>query len=833
MASYQQGPNLASYNFKPYELPYNGIMKQIQAKTEYWNEGAQRLKDSYQNSAGLELSLDGNRQALKGFMDTANEQISKAAKSDLSNPDNVQSALNIFKPLYSGDTQLSQNIMGDHAITTKARDINSKYDQLRTQNGGKGYSDINKQYSLDAYNEFLKSDDPSSWKKNYQNMKDVIPYHDYKPELEKAIAGCKSVTKNEGVDGSYLISREESHIDRGCLGASLSPNAERQMQIEGYVKYGKNYQALRDAYVPTLIASREQTAKERASLAANLLNTKLTPEQKTAISQQMTAYDDVLSNQDKSIEKLHNNDLSDIVNNYEQIAGSTLKGQKLNAISSVFSRKDDRKADPVKLQADRILNENNMMYTKFRFDAAKQDDQQDFLRGMQDEKLAAQGKKRNSKGEIVDDISSYTPIAAPDAIEKTYNDHTSEVKGTQDALVLNDKYLSDFIKNDPRYQNLIKSGTNSPEFKQLINSLVADPNNRPIEVQEYIAKRSSLANKLANLKIQEQVIDNLPEVKQARDLVGTVANSITTGMTIKDPTGGFINLQPQQIKDLITNGETNGAKLVWRNSSFQGNYGSVVPTDSKSNLTGGIREQVLQINGKQIPVGETGLAPLLTKAGQKAEDYAKVRDSKYKEAYASQFPYLDLSPRNSEEKGNIDPLRRKLGSVLAGVANINPNDAAKAITLIGSRYDGSAVISISSAKDQDQSHKPYDEKLLMQSFGQHGYTIQPIANTPNTYLVKGITDLDRSTDIDDLQATQNFAENLIKLKQQGGLAYARVDMNPVGGYKIAAKNNISGGLRFEITDKNGKVQNAENPTELKSWLEQLQAADKLKAQQRP
>jgi hypothetical protein len=820
MASYQQNYDPRSYQFKPYDLPYQGIMKQIQAKTQYWTEGAEKVKDAYQNAAGLELSLDGNRQALKGFMDQANEQVSKAAKSDLSDPDNIQSAMSILN-LYIQEIQHYLRILwGDHAITTRARDISNQYNELRTKNGGKNYSDVNKQYSLDAYNEFIKGNDPTAWKQHYQNLKDVQPYYDYKSELDKSIQACKSTTTTPGVNGMYMTSNEHTGINAGCLSASLSPNAERQMQIEGYVKYGKNYQALRDVYAPTLIADRQHTATNRAVLAAKLLDTKLDDASKQAITQQLSNYDDSIHNMDRSIDKLHNNDLSDIINNYETIAGATLKGQKINAISSVFSDKNTIKADPVQMMIARFKQDQTLLNQKEKFDLFK--DQYDWSM-----KTKLAGKKLNANGELEDDMAdvrSYTPIAAPDAIQKDFQTHENDIRSTEENISSLEKSLYANLKADPKYTNLLKSQPGTPEFTSFLNTLKENGDN-PIQIQEILDKRANESFKRGILLQEKEIISNSPASKEAYKTVADVANSITRGesLHIRSDDGHFLTgaLSARQLKSLVVNGVTDSPEGMIKLDIVT----KYAPNGSQ------FGEHVLNVGGKNYPISGTQLSKYILSTNNEISKYQDVLNSQYKEHYASQHPYLSLKDKNDDT--NIDPLRNEIGGALAGVIGAGPKDANKMISLIGSRFDGDVVFSVGVDKDHNQKGKPYDIKDIRNAMGKLSIGAQgvdEVEGVPNTYVIHGVPEYDKKGSNDIIQRIQDFGENMTRLKQQTGQIAPRTPF-PEGykGYSFTAMPNVNGGIRYEIKSKDGKTTTVENASELKSAVDML---EKLKNQEK-
>lgn len=793
MASYQQANEYQTYALRPYELPYDAIMKTVLNKNEFWRQGAERLKNAYQNAAGLSLSLDGNRQSLKGFMDQAGQEVTKAAKSDLSDPDNVTSSLKIFDPIYSTDTEFSKNIMGDHAITSRAKEIQGKYEQLKTANGGKGYSNVNQQYSLDAYGEFIKGNDPKSWQTHLNNLKDTIPYYDYKPELDKAMSNCKSTTSTPYTDGMYTGINTHTGIDKGCLAASLSPNAERQMQIEGFVKYGKNYEALRDQYLPVLISDRDQLAKERARLGAKLANSMMSKDDSDRIHQTLDSYKDRMDNLDRSLEKIHSGDLSDIKNNYETIAGSVMKGQKLDAISRVFADKTTRVGDDIQKMWATFRQQKELLTQKELYDAASQESDQQF-------KLLLKGA---AKGQP--DPQAYIPTAGPtNEVISGIKEHDAKLADKVAQLKVNDQYLLDAFKTDPRLQKAVTNGAKpgTPEFDGLIQGLMSDylntAGNSPIRLG--LDKRNALLWEKKSLDMEQAIIESTAASKSARADVASFVNTVNKPIDIKTPTG-TISLQPQQIRDLLTKNQSGNIKLTWRNSTFQGNYGQVVPTDINGNKTGIIREHVLEINGQQIPVGNTPLQPYLVQTESKLGDYTNVLNKQYQQHYVAQHPFLDLSSLNSDTPGKeINSLRRRIAGALGSVANIKSTDAAESVQLVGTRFDGSVVVNIT-GKKQGEKYTDWTDKELREGFGSIGITdVKKVDGTKNQYILNNINEYDRRGQISQIQQIQDFAENITKLKQQGGDVQPYTPMPDYKGVQLVARTDPNGSVLFQMTD---------------------------------
>ena len=63
---YQINDYQAANSYRPYQLPINSIFKAISAQDQFWNEGAARVKNVYDNALGMSLTLNENK-ALEHF----------------------------------------------------------------------------------------------------------------------------------------------------------------------------------------------------------------------------------------------------------------------------------------------------------------------------------------------------------------------------------------------------------------------------------------------------------------------------------------------------------------------------------------------------------------------------------------------------------------------------------------------------------------------------------------------------------------------------------------------------------------------------------------------
>lgn len=367
-------------NFRPYVLPVNDIFKAIQAQNMYWDQGASRVKSVYDNALDLRLSLEPNKQLRKQFMDSSEKQLDKLSSMDLSDPSVQRQGFNIFKPLFQ-----DEGIVYDDLMTRHYDKVRNDALGFRQSNNGKEYSDINLSYAMDGYNEFVSSKDRMAGKKFYQNRREYTPYYDYTEDFAKALKGCNPSSVETGSPiygdkGTMTGYTKDQYVKslsveqaRGCIEAGLSPNAARQLQIEGAVSYKNHPDVLASdtaSYLSTVSGNLSSQLQSLAGKKAALSSSKdYTEDQKKLMSSQ---YDEAIRNisdeidkTNHSVNKLNNGDYSDLKENFDSYAGSVYSWKKLyrKALASSFQeQKEIYKADPVQLNAikfsqDKYLNQ--------------------------------------------------------------------------------------------------------------------------------------------------------------------------------------------------------------------------------------------------------------------------------------------------------------------------------------------------------------------------------------------------------------------------------------------------------------------------------------------
>lgn len=462
------GNDYSAIKYRGYRLPGNEIFRSISAQDEFWKIGASRVKQVYDNALDLKLSLEPNKQLRNQFMEDADKEMTKLSSMNVADPSVQRQGFDIFKPLFK-----DEGIVSDDQATRHIDSIQSDIQQFREKENGKYYNNTNAMYALDGVHEFKNSKDRMAGKTYLQNAKEYEPYYDASPELNTILKNCKPEEYSRDVEsGMNIVTYSSKALSSvrlsGCISAGLSDKAKRQLSIDGYVTYKNNPQALRDAYLPVMDATRAQLQEENAAYSGVLANkdklSSLSEQQlqkigltkdtiKQVTPQLLKSFEDrVKGNQlridnfNKTISQLGAGDFTSIMgDNLEPIASMVYSKGYADNYAAAYSY-NTPPSTKIKSNPGQML-----IYRENREDL-RQDDQQDFLLKMEGAKAedarqlqllknqAIKGKGKNGNPTAMDLINAASPNPAFEkdvAVTGDYDKLTEErnnIEGQQKTL---------------------------------------------------------------------------------------------------------------------------------------------------------------------------------------------------------------------------------------------------------------------------------------------------------------------------------------------------------------------------------------------------------------
>lgn len=407
--------------FRPYQLPINDIFKAVSAQSQYWDEGAYKVKSIYENALNLTLSKEPNKQIRDKFVKESEAQLAKLSTMNLANASVQRMGIDIYKPLFQ-----DRGIISDHAATEHIRKVNADAERARTQEHGKYYSQYNHQYALQGAKEFMDSGDRNAGESYLKQAKNYEDFYDYTEEYEKVKNNCPEDKTSSTLPypGGYLKTEsiKERSVSKAynCLLSNLSGRAMRQLQIEGSVTYRSK--DIKDFAQEVLESYEDQNGlynKQRQQIlgqmaAINSKDKRLTDQEKKDLykkyNDEVARIDQSISENKAKIEKLTKGDVSDIYENFDSHASNLYVQKKLYKEAIGLAVRDYEIAyqgDPVQLQKMRQSFEQMMQSRRFAHDFSLRAMDQAFAIKMKQIDVFFKSPANqaaftiNSKGEIV------------------------------------------------------------------------------------------------------------------------------------------------------------------------------------------------------------------------------------------------------------------------------------------------------------------------------------------------------------------------------------------------------------------------------------------------
>ena len=347
----------AASNYRPHELPINDIYKAITAQNKFWDDGAARVKNVYENALNLNLTSDENIQLRTDFMERAQKQLVKLSGMDLSDPSVQRQGFDIYKPLLK-----DKDVLYDDYITKKYKEVYNDADRWKNDEKTKGenFHMDNLAYALRPFKGFSSSTKRGQLEGIYKSAKDAAytPYYDVSKERMTLLDKCKpDKYSNTSIQGMYQVTDASASLTSqklwGCLEAGLSDKARQQIRISGAVRYGDDYNALKGDYIDTAKDKREyynQQIKDLSTQVAAFKGKAGYEEYNKGLQSQIDQYTAGIAKLDKDINEYGTWDDDYMKKNYEDLATMAYFKRANGAFAEAFARRDveqSKKADPV------------------------------------------------------------------------------------------------------------------------------------------------------------------------------------------------------------------------------------------------------------------------------------------------------------------------------------------------------------------------------------------------------------------------------------------------------------------------------------------------------
>jgi len=508
IASYQTPNSYQELDFRPFELNYEAQLKELGAKNQYWMEGVNKIQSAYSKITGLNPQWTKNKEALKSFNDQAKEQIKKIASTDLGVQGNAEQVENVVAPLYDTSNPVSEAILLDDFHNKKGQALLKTIETYKTKDKGIYYSPTNEKYALEWYQDYIKkSNDPNAsledLRKIKENVKGYTPYYDYTDEVETAITKCPEnkssiqsvgVGSNGGPTGYITETGITSKNSVGCIQSFLSSKAKNQMVIDGYVAYGlnyeaygRNYEALGNDFKTQALEHNTYSQNEIGKLKVLLTDSKITPEQKQSINEQISQIESDINKNSDYITKVTNKDYSFLEQNYEYFAGNVYTRNKIKDYNSFNKNPENNKVinlttDMTFLTNMKMQNDNNQKAIDRQFEAEQNRAQMANAR-----EIAV----ANSKGKLKLDENGKIVSTDGSPVNEEFR-YLNSVEGEEV------KMTEDSFKAE--YQNILKSKSDIAELQRQTLENVFQLQISPAQLPAFLTELQKDPVKMAQLR---------------------------------------------------------------------------------------------------------------------------------------------------------------------------------------------------------------------------------------------------------------------------------------------------------------------------------------------
>jgi hypothetical protein len=385
---------------KLYTPDFSFIDKMLQRKEAQYEQGFAQLNNQYRN-INRAVTHDFYGKQRDKFLNDAKVNLKNLSAMDLSDPQNVREATNVFKPIYS-----NKELLMDQAATAYWNSQLALGESLRTKDGGKEYSEDNMNYirlQMQAY----KNDDPSTIGEYYSQKRGYTPYHDYHKNVQEAMKNFKpSHTKMQQINGMWIVTTEnqswtELELEK-YLDGVLSDADKRQMRIEGAVRLGTNEQFLANQYMTTEGAKVPEIGKLIDKLDAEI-KTEKDPNKLAQLKLNREYFDDQRTEISNNLKSIRSGDLTFVKKNAESLAFKPYYSEIVSKKAGAFAHNDVSQSYDIN-QVAKMYWENEQDWAKRKYENAFEWQKMVYQENAQDRRDALKSKAESMKG-ITDPIS--------------------------------------------------------------------------------------------------------------------------------------------------------------------------------------------------------------------------------------------------------------------------------------------------------------------------------------------------------------------------------------------------------------------------------------------
>jgi hypothetical protein len=538
-----------------YTPDFSYMDKMLQRKEQQYNSGFTKLANQWAHIS-RPVTNPENAKVRDAFLKQAKENLKNLSTLDLSEYQNVESAMNVFAPY-----QNNQDLIGDQELTEFFNEQESVAEGYRNTDGGKYFYEDNLN-DVRLQREMFAQAKPTDWKTFYSNRRPYNPYHNTHEEYTKLMENFKpSSVTTINKNGFYITtitdkSWYKEDIQR-YLDGMLSDKAKNQLAIEARVRLNSNPEGVKELYLQQSKERLPAIDKELDRIDIELIKAK-TQEEKETLLKNKTYFTNLKKELSDNVSKIEKGNKNFIRQNLESFSKSVYINGIIDKIATANQHKDiDQKLDFNQAALTVYTQQQQNWRTRYSENA------QTYRTKLQiesSERLAGlRGKKGEGSGDEIPAVNVSVPGTESD-INQPMSAEEIAAKARQVNSTLQIKH-SEII-------NHIKSSTNKNEITQKDFEEFLAKNQGNKLVQEYVQishnkdawenmdrRRRDEAKEYAISQIGKENYDKLSEWEKS--------SKVNQVKLVGQDQGG-VNLS----KKLGVNNDFGGNKLVYENNTW-------------------------------------------------------------------------------------------------------------------------------------------------------------------------------------------------------------------------------------------------------------------------
>lgn len=338
MATYIPGGQTYIPNIEPFQPDWGMVDRTFRLKQSTYDQNYSALQSTYSNLLSMPQLKQDQINKRDKFIQQAFKNLGDLASVDLSLPENISAAQNVFAPLYQ-DTEF----LGNSAVSKHFEKQEQIADGFRLADGGKQYSQDNIAYVRKQRNEYMNDPNSANWRQYYSNKRSYEPYYNTNQEIREAMEKFKpSSVSYTKLNGMYMVKTDdkswrEQEI-KTYLNGVLSDKAKRQLQIEADVRLGNT---------DTILSYYKDSAKKDLAFnnaKINEINTAINnarnPQEREQLQNAKIQYDRMNADINSELEKINKGDIGFIKSNQEALAYKMYYNGVIDKTAKAFAHKD-------------------------------------------------------------------------------------------------------------------------------------------------------------------------------------------------------------------------------------------------------------------------------------------------------------------------------------------------------------------------------------------------------------------------------------------------------------------------------------------------------------